>query len=156
MAKGAPDYYSTVNIRLQELARLLVRPVYGSCKTERYDGWIVANGTHEIFDIEGSGKIYGVSLGFSGLAGDLTNYYLDFYVEGVRQIYEPLDYFVNFPSQVERGLYPTVQVWNDVDYYYVLVIPGDITFDTSFSIKLVRTGGVNVYLYCHCSYALIL
>lgn len=156
MAKGAPDYYSTVNIRLQELARLMVRPAYGGCLCERKDGWILAHGTHDLFEIEGQGQIYGISLGFSGLGGNLANYNLDFYVDDVRQIYEGLEYFGEFPSRAERGLYPVVEVWNDVDYRYVLVIPGDITFETSFKLQLYRDGGVNIYLYCHCSYAKVL
>lgn len=153
MAKGAPDYYSTVNIRLQELARLLVRPVYGSALTDTYIDFIAADSTVTLFELTGSGQIYGVSINSASPDESLASNKVDIWVDGERQFMESLLWLNAGPSQLDRGLFPVCTQYDDVDFFYTVVIPGEVTFEESFKIRYQHVGDELMLMRAYLSYA---
>ena len=140
MAKGRPDWTSSINITGQDLAEVIERPKYGGAQYASYGGEIVEDSDDIIFSISGTGMIYGGIIYHSGAfdpdkvgnqpaIDEATMAYLSIEQLNIRQIEDKNMWFL------------FEQYYSEENDKYIQGIVRDITFETDYSIKIWNHAG---------------
>jgi len=160
MPRGAPDFFSVIDIRAQTLAQLLNRPVYGSARVCSSDGWVTvpAASAKILCNISGTGMIYGGSAWARGVEGTTALHNYDWFVFIIDD--EPMGAYVFRDLNVwelkkAMGLAPYLARYDTAANCYSVIIPYGFTFEFSFQLEYVNKATEDAEVIYKVYYALI-
>lgn len=127
-----------INLSAQALTRLLVRPTYGGALVEEYWDNVDSFDETELFNISGTGIIYGAYLWVNGYATS----YMDkwrFYIDGNLQNDLAFKYMAENYFTQPYGANPICTRYDRENHKYGFVWPCNVTFESTLVITYLET-----------------
>jgi len=154
MVSGLPDFYSGVDVKLQELSQLIVRPKYGGGLSTTSVITVAANTDTILATIAGKGMVYGGVVLFD-YTSEQKNSIPVMAVDGEKLgaiKYETLNKY-----GIRQGQqYPvTLTIYDNVNFVYGVAFSYGVTFETELSVSFIELHGGTPTVYCDIIYALI-
>lgn len=154
MASGLPDHYRGVDIKLQDLSELTIRPKYGKAVLASGSAVAAANTGTFLTVVFGKGRLYGGSV---WLDYTLTqaNSEIRLFTE---QVYiSSLSFFRMLEYRITNPLSSVVFLnkFDGVNYVYSAGISGDLTFESYLALAYFEKHGFTPTVHYRLLYALI-
>ena len=138
---GSPDHIRAIDIRLQGLAQMQSRSMYGNLLQSRGSTAALANGTKELISVSGVGVVYGGYIFLDAAASQKTDQ-PGFSADGGLQTFQ--DTFQNLFSMghnnANNGLVQ-LSIYDDDNYVYGVLFNGPITFENAFILVYSEANG---------------
>jgi len=154
MAAGLPDYLRGMDVTLQALAELIVRPKYGGALLAWGSKTVTASSQNTLVGINGKGMIYG---GVVWLDYTLT--------QANSQVWLGIDGYtltnLSFKRLLDYSILPprvwpaTLLKYNSVDFIYSVGISYGITFETQLVLAYLEEHGTTPTVHYRIVYTLI-
>lgn len=154
MASGLPDYKRGIDLALQSLAELIIRPKNGAAQLLAADVEVTASDKTPIGSFGGKGMIYGGLLYFTSTStqdGSIPILSID----GVEITDLNFWDLKQFGADVENAYPFYVRRYDDANFIYCVGISGGITFETGFELLYDEKKGKTPTVYCKVLFALI-
>lgn len=154
MAKGAPDYYNVIDIKLQTIAELTNRPKYGGAQRSAAEKVVSASAETDLVSVSGKGMIYGaiISLDHSSTQKLGTP---RLYIDGNKM--SDWNFFTlnSFNVVAPYGSAFFLVAYDDVNFIYVALTGYGYTFETSFKLSYFENNGGTPSVRGRAIYALV-
>jgi len=154
MAAGLPDYLRGMDVTLQALAELIVRPKYGTALLEAGTLGVTANIDNPLVEIPGKGMIYGGAVWLDD-TNSQANGEVRLWVDDVNL--SPLSFLrlIDYGMAKPRTWPVTINVYNNVDFIYSAGISYGITFEDKLKISYDENNGRTPTVHYRLVYTLI-
>lgn len=154
MATGRPDYYSAVDITLQALSQLIVRPKFGGAIIESGSKEIVASVANNLAAVSGKGMVYGGAVWL-----DYTSTQANSVVSLIVDMQEIND--LSFLRMNEYGInrartaVVTLNKYDAVNFVYSAGISYGVTFESGITLTYTEEHGTTPTVHYILVYTLI-
>jgi len=154
MAAGLPDYIRGMDVILQALAELIVRPKYGTALLESGTLGVTANIDNTLAEITGKGMIYGGAVWLDNTLSQ-ANGEVRLWVDDVNLT--PLSFLrlIDYGMVKPRSWPVTINVYNNVDFIYSVGLSYGITFESKLKISYDENNGRTPTVHYRLVYTLI-
>ena len=140
MAKGRPDWTSSINITGQDLSEVISRPKYGEAEFADYAGIIAEDDDDILFSVTGTGMIYGGSL-YHLFTGDTDYVFIIPEIDGIVMTYASLAGLMDWQTEDKNLHILFDQYYSEENDKYINGITRGITFESSFLIGVFNAAG---------------
>ena len=154
MATGLPDYIRGMDVILQALAELIVRPKYGTALLESGTLGVTANIDNTLAEVAGKGMIYGGAVWLDD-TNSQANGEVRLWADDVNL--SPLSFLrlIDYGMTKPRTWPVTINVYNNVDFIYSAGISYGITFESKLKISYDENNGRTPTVHYRLVYTLI-
>lgn len=154
MAAGLPDYFRGVDIALQALSEVIVRPKYGGIQSVSGHGTVGANIETLLAEVSGRGMLYGGFLRLEYTSSQKNGaFYL--YVDGEWPGLASFEELNKFGITVEHSYPVYIRKYDDTSFIYCVAVSHGITFESSFKLTYVEADSTTPEIWYRVIYALI-
>ncbi|KKM97804.1 hypothetical protein LCGC14_1164370 [marine sediment metagenome] len=154
MASGAPDYYSRVDVAIQALSEMVVRPKFGGALMEAGSMEVVANIANPLVAVAGKGMIYGGVLWLDNTSTQ-ANSEAQLWLDGTNlnnlSFLRLRDYGLDNP----RSTVVTIKKYDPTNFIYSAGFSYGLTFDAVLSLMYREQHGVTPTVHWRLVYTLL-
>lgn len=154
MPSDTQDWVSGINVEVQDLAQLIVRPKYGGAQFSEVSGAVGANTKTYALAISGKGVIYGVYAWVKSTASQEDDYF-GATVDGEDVPLPTFKESLNHNFIRHAGVEAQLSVFDEVNWRYGGTLNFGKTFESSFIIYYAEAHGRNPTVSLMAYYALI-